>query len=110
LYDVKRSADALDAQAYRTEDGVLHRKLIGLYMNYSVSVGIENDLDLYDSLFDKLTEPVEYHEIKLPNESVAQTRYISSVTDGILRVQDNGVIYKDLSFKITCMAPTRKAK
>ena len=109
MYDVKRSADTLDKEGYRTEDGVLHRKLIGVYMNYSVSIGIENDLDLYDRLFDKLTEPVEYHEVKFPNESTAQTRYISSVKDGILRVTDAGTLYKDLTFRATCMAPTRKA-
>lgn len=108
LVEVKRTVDTLDAQAYRTEDGVLHRKLIGIYMNYQVTVGIEDDLELYESLFDKLSAPVESCMIKLPNESVALNRYISSVQDGVLRVTDEGTLYKDLSFKITCIEPTRK--
>lgn len=109
LIDVQRSADALDADAYRTEDGILHRKLIGIYMNYTVKVGVEWNYSLYNRLFDKLTEPVEFHSIKLPGEDAAQTRYVSSVKDGIARIDGNGTKYKDLSFKVTCMAPTRKA-
>lgn len=109
LYDVVRKADQLDAQAYRTEDGVLHRKVIGTYINYDVKVGIELESGLYDRLFSHLSEPVNSHMVKLPNESSAQERYISSVQDGILRVEDDCTLYKDLTFKVTCIAPTRKA-
>lgn len=109
LIDVKRSADMLDAQAYRTEDGRLHRKVIGVYYNYDVTVGVEWDTKLYDSLFDVLAEPVAYHSVQLPGETKAQNRYISSVSDGIIRVMNNGVLYKDLSFKVTCIDPTRKS-
>lgn len=109
LYDVQRSADVLDLYAYRTEDGMLHRKPIGTYMNYDAAVGIEDDLELYDRLFDVLSEPVESHMIKLPNESVAQERYISSVRDAISRITEEGTLYKGLTFKITCVGPTRRA-
>lgn len=109
LIDVKRSADMLDARAYRTEDGILHRKVIGMYYNYEVTVGIEEDLDLYDKLFEKLTEPVASHSVQLPGEDSPQERYISSVSDGILRVTKKGTLYKDLTFKTICTAPTKKA-
>ena len=109
LIDVKRSADMLDAQAYRTEDGRLHRKVIGVYYNYDVTVGVEWDTDMYDKLFEVLAEPVAYHSIQLPGENKAQNRYISSVTDGIIRVTDTGTLYKDLAFKVTCIDPTRKS-
>lgn len=109
LIDVQRKADALDAQAYRTEDGVLHRKLIGIFMNYSVKVGIEEDMDLYDRLFDTLSSPKESFMVQFPNEIAPQERYISSVQDGILRVTDEGTLYKDLSFNAICISPTRKA-
>ena len=109
LIDVKRRADTLDKYAYRTEDGVLHRKLIGVYMNYDVTVGIEEDLDLYDTLFDVLSAAKETWSVQLPGENEPQDRYISSVQDGILRVTQEGTLRKDLSFKITCNAPTRKA-
>lgn len=109
IIELQRKADSLDAEAYRTEDGVLHRKLIGIFMNYSVKVAIEEDLDLYDRLFDKLSEAKESFMIKLPNEEVAQERYIGSLQDGILRVTDRGTLYKDMSFNCICIAPTRKA-
>ena len=109
LIDVKRKADILDLQAYRTEDGGLFRKIIGTYVNYSVQVGIENDFDLYDRLFDVLSAPVYAHSIQLPNESAPQQRYTSSVEDGILRVEEDGTLYKDLTFNITCTNPTRRA-
>lgn len=109
LIDVKRRADMLDAQAYRTEDGKLHRKVIGVYYNYDVTVGVEWDTDKYDKLFEVLAEPVAYHSVQLPGESKAQNRYISGVEDGIIRVTDDGVLYKDLSFKVTCTDPTKKS-
>lgn len=109
LVDIKRKADILDLQAYRTEDGGLFRKIIGTYVNYSVTVGVENDFELYDRLFNVLSAPVYSHSIQLPNESAPQDRYTSSVQDGILRVEENGTLYKDLSFNITCINPTRRA-
>lgn len=109
LIDVKRTGDMLDAQAYRTEDGILHRKVIGMYYNYEVTVGIEEDLDLYDKLFNKLTEPVASHSVQLPGEDAPQSRYISSVSDGILRVTKKGTLYKDLTFKAICTSPSRRS-
>jgi hypothetical protein len=109
LIEVKRKADTLDLQSYRSEDGVLHRKVIGTYMNYSVTIGVEENLDLYDRLFDVLSAPVEYHMVKFPNESVALKRYISSVQDDILRVTDEGTLYKGLSFNAICTEPTKRA-
>lgn len=108
IVKLNRTADTLDLYAYRTEDGVLHRKCIGTYFNYTVEVGIEDDLDLYDALFDKLSSPVNSMKVKFPNEDVAQDRYISSLKDAVSRVMENGTLYKSMSFKTTCVAPTRK--
>ena len=108
IVDLKRTSEVLDKYAYRTEDGVLHRKPIGTYFNYEVVVNVENDLDLYERLFNKLTEPVASHLVKFPNEASGQDRYISSVSDGILRVNDDGTYYKDLAFSAICIAPSRK--
>lgn len=109
LVDVTRKADVLDATAYRTEDGHLHRKVIGTYMNYSVTVGIEEDISLYDRLFSVLSSPADSHMVKFPNESSAVERYISSVQDGVLRVTEEGTLYKDLSFNAICIDATIRA-
>jgi hypothetical protein len=108
IVELSRSTDALDLYAYRTEDGILHRKCIGTYDNYQVSVGIEDDIELYDALYEVLASPVNSHMIKFPNESSAQERYVSSVQDKISRILENGTLYKGLSFKCTCVAPTRR--
>lgn len=110
IVDLSRTTDTLDKYAYRTEDGVLHRKCIGTYDNYTVNVGIEDDLELYDNLYEALASPKDSHMIKFPNESVAQKRYTSSVQDKVSRVMPNGTLYKGLTFKCICVAPTRKGK
>lgn len=109
LVDVQRKADALDAYAYRTEDGMLHRKPIGIFINYTVSVGTENDIELYDKLFEVLSTPKESFQVQFPNEDSPQGRYISSVQDSISRVTEQGTLYKALTFNCICVAPTRKA-
>ena len=47
IIDLKRTVDTLDSSAYRTEDGVLHRNLIGIYSNYDVTIGKILDVNLY---------------------------------------------------------------
>lgn len=109
IAELNRSADVLDATAYRTEDGILHRKVIGTYINYTASIGIEDDVDLYDRLFTVLSAPVESHMVQFPNETEPQQRYISQVADKISRILSNGTLYKELSFSVICTAPTRRA-
>ena len=43
LLSIKRTADALDKYAERTEDGDLKREVIGVYYNYQLSVGTVDD-------------------------------------------------------------------
>lgn len=109
IAELNRSADVLDATAYRTEDGILHRKVIGTYINYTASIGIEDDVDLYDRLFTVLSAPVESHMAQFPNETEPQQRYISQVADKVSRILSNGTLYKELSFSVICTAPTRRA-
>lgn len=109
IIEFNRSFDILDKDAYRTEDGALHRKVIGTYNNASIKVGIEDDFDLYDSLITVLSAPQASHMIQLPGETSSIERYTSSVKDGIIRVTDSGTLCKDLSFNVTCTKPTRTA-
>ena len=81
LVSIKRTADFLDKYAERTEDGDLKRELIGVYFNYQMSFGtIDND-ELYEKLWDKLTEPVEFHDFSLPTVKGAYSfrGYVSGV-------------------------------
>ena len=54
IVELQRKGDILDLTANRTEDGVLHREVIGTYYNYTLTLGVVNDPDLYEELWDVL--------------------------------------------------------
>lgn len=110
LVSIKRTADVLDKYANRTEDGDLKREIIGVYFNYQMSVGIVENQALYDALWDKLTEPTEFHEITLPTSdgTYTFTGYISSVSDEYRKITDSGATFQGLTCKFTSKKPTRR--
>lgn len=110
LISVKRTADFLDKYAERTEDGNLNRELIGVYFNYQMSFGTIDDDATYEALWDKLTEPVEFHDFVLPTTKGfhAFKGYISGVSDEIERVLDDTAKFKGLQCKFVAKAPARK--
>ena len=110
MVSLKRKADVLDRYAKRTESGDMKRKVIGTYLNYELSVGLVDDTDLHDRFFDKLSEPVEFHEIELPinNGSYIFTGYISSVSDEYRKITDSGATFQNLSCKFTAKKPSRR--
>ena len=109
IIKLQRKADILDKYAERSEDGVLHREVIGTYHNYTLNIGIVNDLDLYNTLFDVLSAPVASHVVELPHDHVAFDGYFSSVKDEIDRITDEGTRYKGLSCNLVAMEPRRRA-
>lgn len=110
LVSLKRKADVLDKYAERTEDGDLHRKVLGVYYNYDLSIGIVDDSALYDRLFNKLTEPVEFHDITLPTSNGTYTfrGYISSVSDEYKQILGNKATFQGLTCRLTAKTPTRR--
>lgn len=109
LTELKRKADILDKYAERSEDGILHREVIGTYYNYTLKIRVNNDIKLYNELFDVLSAPVASHSVKLINEEVQFDGYFSSIEDEVSRVTPEGTIYKGLSCRLTAMAPRRYA-
>ena len=109
LVSVKRTADFLDKYAERTEDGDLKREILGVYFNYQLSIGTINDEEEYEKVYDKLTEPVEYHDFELPTtRGTYQFRgYISSVSDEIEKIFSDTARFKGLSCKFTAKKPAR---
>lgn len=81
---IKRSADFLDRYAVRTEDGNLNRSLIGVFYNYS-NIQFEKQTDdnytEYNRLYNKLTEPTEFHTINIGGFQF--TAYFNSISDEI---------------------------
>ena len=84
---LKRTADFLDKYSERTETGELRRKLTGVFFNYELELGTTSDTIEYARLWDKLTEPVEFHTVTVPDESgdYTFTAYFSNISDELRR-------------------------
>ena len=68
LVKVKRESSVLDKYATRTEGGDLQREIIGVYYNYTLTFPELNlDTEEYARLWDKITEPVEFHDFVVPS-------------------------------------------
>lgn len=110
LISIKRTFDVLDKYAERNEEnGDLMREILGVYANYALSFGVIDDDDLYERLIDKLTEPIEFHDFRLPTtKGVFEFKgYISQVADEIEKILDNTVKFQGLTCKFTMKKPFR---
>lgn len=107
---VKRKADVLDKYANRTENGSLKRKLIGVYFNYDITFGETSNINEYRALYDKLTEPVEFHEITVPSSDgdFTFTAYISKVSDEMKAQYAGNNYFGELKASFIAKAPARR--
>jgi hypothetical protein len=114
-YDVnctslKRTADFLDRYAERTQDGVLHRELIGVYFNYKLQLAEPSisQLSAYQALWAKLTEAVEFHTVTVPGSNgynYTFTAYFSGVSDELEIIRDTGNYWKNLTVNFIAQSP-----
>lgn len=106
---VNMKADFLDRYAERTADGVLHRDLIGVYFNYTVTFGATAPPAEYARLWRKLTEPVEFHQVTLWNEDgeYTFTAYFAGVKHTLQRVKDAAIFWKSLTCDFIAQSPAR---
>ena len=110
ITELKRKADILDKYAERSEDGELHREVIGTFHNYSLKLGVrKGDRELYNTLFDVLSAPVASHEVVLPHDGVSFRGYFSSIQDDIHLVDDDGFDAQGLQCNLVAMKPRRYA-
>jgi len=111
VVSMKRRADFLDKFAERTENGVLNRELIGVYFNYQLEFGKAPTIAIYADLWEKLTEPEEFHTVTVPDVDGADftfTAYFSNVKDEIQRVRNDGTThFKGLTVNFTAQSPAR---
>jgi hypothetical protein len=94
VVSITRTADVLDKFAERTENGVLHREIIGVYFNYKMKIGIIEDRSDYEAFWNKISEPVEFHTIVIygTNGNYTFVAYVANMGDE-LRLDDNGTYY-----------------
>jgi len=103
------TADFLDKFAQRTQTGDLQRELIGVFFNQELQFGIGNENGEFGRLFDKLTEPVEFHEVSLytPLGQLTFTIYTSNVKVEMLKAVGNDTWWSGLTCRFTAKAPNR---
>lgn len=114
---LKRSADFLDKYAERVINGELKRELIGVYFNYDLTFGRAGSQAEYERLWEKLTEPLEFHTVKVPTEKIDDAdqgfmtykAYFAGVKDEFVRVPENGTlrVMKGTTVKFIAQKPAR---
>lgn len=117
VYDVpvlslKMKGEFLDKFAERTEDGTLHRELIGVYFNYELQFGhpvSSTERTAYAALWVKLTEPVEFHTVTVPDEDgdYTFTAYFANVAHELLRSKASDRFWKSLTVSFIAKSPAR---
>lgn len=110
VVSMTRKAEFLDKYAERTEDGAMHRELIGVYFNYQIQFGSTTDTAVYAALWTKLTEPVEFHTVTVPDEdgiNYTFTAYFSGVGDTLRRVKNSTAFWKSLTVNFIAQIPAR---
>lgn len=111
VISLRRKGQFLDKYAERTEDGELHRELIGVYFNYELNLGRSINIPDYAALWDKLTEPVEFHTVIVPDgtegEEFEFTAYFSNVADELIKTEAAKNFWKNLTVNFIAKSPAR---
>lgn len=109
VIEITRTADYLYKYAERTEDGYLKSELIGVYFNYKLKLGSTTDTVAYAALWAKLSEPVEFHSVTVPDESgdYTFTAYFATVGDTLRKQKATKNYWKDLTVNFIAQVPAR---
>lgn len=100
IVSLSGQADMLDKYAERTQDGVLHRELIGVYDNYEIEFAASShDPEVYSDLWFTLTEPTPWHTVKFP--TILGSRdivgYFANTRHSAFKQKDGKTYWKGLS-------------
>lgn len=106
ITNLKRKGDVLDLVANRTEDGVLHREIIGTYYNYSFGVEQGHDKAVYEAFWWVVTAPSN-HMIILPYATEEIEGYFGSCQDEIYFINEDGKRVKGFSCNMVAVRPAR---
>lgn len=97
VMELKREFNVETKYDLKTEDGIKHREISGIYHKYALLLGNIN-ADTYDSLLDVLLTADEYHTIKLPdgkNGYKVFDAFFDSISDELVKIYPNGERFWD---------------
>lgn len=104
-----RKADFIWKYAERTEDGEHKGELLGVYLNYTLEFGSIVSYQEYNRLYQKLTEAVSYHTVKMPSRTgdmFAFTAYFSRVSDSVRKSVKGKNVFTGLKVEFVSKRPT----
>ena len=106
IVELKRKGDILDLTATRTEDGNLHREVIGTYYNYTLGVERCGDITEYDAFWWAVTAPSN-HTIILPYATEEIEGYFGSAQDEMFFINAEGKRCKGFTCNMVAVRPAR---
>lgn len=110
IISLDETCDFLDKFAERTVDGKLKRELIGCYFNQQIRFGAPTNTVEMARLWEKLTEPVEFHTVTVPDEDGVDftfSAYFSNVRRSSRKVTDAKTFWKSLTVNFIAESPAR---
>lgn len=113
VISLKRKADFLDSEAtQRLENGDMYRDLIGVYFNYDLKFEpcTPEKHGEYMRLWEKLTEPVEFHTVTVPynNTNFSFVAYFANVADELMLQQAGVNFWKNLTVNFKAKSPAKR--
>lgn len=119
LVSLKRSAHFFDKFAKRDIHGILHRELIGVYINYTLEICIDENLNEYNKLWEKLTEPAEKHQVTVSSNThwdengryncYVFEAYFADIKDEALLLRDPNNLFRKLTVEFIATKPHQKS-
>ena len=106
IQPIKRKGDVLDLTANRTEDGVLHREIIGTYYNYTLNVEAGPNKQAYNDFWWVVTAPSN-HMVILPYGREEIEAYFGSCQDDVNFINEDGMRVKGFSCNMVAVRPAR---
>lgn len=120
---IQREAHFFDKFAKRDINGILHRELIGVYINYKLEIGVDGDLNNYNNLWEKLTEKAEKHDIIISSNTHYEIQnnnkiyynlyhfeaYFASIKDEAIKLRNNNNQFRKLSVDFIATKPHVKS-
>ena len=100
IKSIQGQADMLDKYAERTQDGVLHRELIGVYDNYNIEFAASYyNSTTYSALWFKLTEPTPWHTVVFPTifGDRVIVGYFANTSHDLSKQKDGTTYWKNLT-------------
>lgn len=115
ILELDDSIEFLDKYAERTVDGNLRRELIGTFPKQQIRFGAplnSAQRAAYTALWEKLSEPVEFHTVTVPDaDGVDFTflAYVSGLRRRLRKLQAAATYWKEMSVTFTAQGPKATA-